>query len=119
MGVFLVYWCVVGMLLRCVVGVLLVFGVIYNCHNALWHFWGHLQVPQWIVGLFSPSKGPRRVVAIIQHPERVVTKIFCHNPFSAFLGAFWVPRTLNERIRTLRLTYVVNNLDLSILSSKF
>ena len=72
-------WYVVGVLFRCVVGVLMVFGVIYNCHNALWHFWGHLQVPQC-------------VVAIIQHPERVVAEHLCHNPFCTFMGnqnAFW------------------------------
>jgi len=112
MGVLLVCWCVVGVLLRCVAGVLLVFRVIYNCHNALWHFWGHLQVPQWVESLFSPLKGPQRVVVIIQHPERVVARTLCHNPFCAFLGAFWALKTLNERIRTLRLTYILNGLRL-------
>jgi len=72
-GVLLVCWCVVGVLLRSVVGVLLVFGAINNCHNALWYFWGHLQVPQC-------------VVAIIQHSERVVAEHLRHNPFCAFLG---------------------------------
>jgi len=65
MGVLLVYWCV---------GVLLVFGVIYNCHNALWNFWGHLQVSQCFV-------------AIIQHPEWVAAEYLCYDPFCAFLGA--------------------------------
>ena len=65
------------------------------------------ECPERVVGLFSPSKGPQRVVAIIQHPERVVAKIFCHNPFCAFLGAFWALKTLNERIRTLHLTYAL------------
>ena len=85
MGVLLVCWCVVGVLLRCVVGVLLVFGVIYNCHNALWHFWGHLQVLQG-------------VVAIVQHPKWVVAEYLCHSV------DFWALKTLNEQIRSLLLT---------------
>jgi len=72
-GMLLVFWCVVDVLLRCVFGFFLVFGVMYNCQNALSHFWGHLQVPQC-------------VVAIIQHPERVVAEHLFNNTFCAFLG---------------------------------
>ena len=96
------------------------YGVLFVCYWCLGSFTtatmrcgtlgGHLQVLQWVVGIFSPSKGPECVVAIIQHPERVVAKIFYHIPFCAFLGAFWALKTLNERIRTLRLTYTRSTL---------
>ena len=75
-GVLSVCWCVVSVLVccRCVIAACYwCLGSFTTATTRCGTFWGHLQVPQC-------------VVAIIQHPERVVAEHVCHNLFCAFLG---------------------------------
>ena len=132
-SVLLVWWCVVSVLLKCclcVVGILVcsqrVVGISQiqkGCHNALWAFWRRkkahnalwhsLNESKWPTTrsvLFFARKLPERVVGHLKCPERVLALFLCQN-------AFWAFFSLNEQIRSLLLTYVLVNLQLTLFTS--